>query len=445
MCGIAGFWGRGAPRVVYELLLELQHRGHEGAGIAYKTGSSIVLEGGSGLVYEAIDSHRLPSAPVLAVGHVRYSTSGPYGSVIQPLIVSADGVDIAVAFNGNIVNYVDAAREVLGVEAGWDAEVLARLIAHYYTEEGSLADAMRRTAEVIRGSYAIVAISSRGELLAARDPHGIRPAAYAITDGVVAVASETAALEALGYEWRELRRGEILYCQEGHCSLEPLGQEAEPRPCVFEYVYFSRPDSVFEGVEVYRARVEMGRRLARLDDTPVDVVAPVPDSGRAAATGYALERGLPLVEVLYPSRFRGRAFIMPPGARGDRIRVKYGLLRSAIRGRRIALVDDSIVRGSTAARLSRLLREAGAREVHMRSASPPVVCPCPLGIDFPSPSELVARGRSVEEIRELLGVDTLLYNTLENLVAAVGRPVCTACFSCRYPRLVEKYVGLFKR
>ncbi len=445
MCGIAGFWGVGAPRVVYELLLELQHRGHEGAGIAYRVGSSILVEGGPGLVYEAIDPYRLPSYPSLAVGHVRYSTSGPYGSVIQPLVVEADGVELAVAFNGNIVNYAEVGRELLGVEAEWDAEVLARLIASYYREEGSLADAMRRVAEVIRGSYAVVAISSRGELLAARDPHGIRPLAYTLSDRVVGVASETAALDALGYEWRELRRAEMLYCQERHCSLEPLAPGAEPRPCVFEFVYFSRPDSVFEGVEVYRARVEMGRRLARLDDTVVDVVAPVPDSGRAAATGYALEKGLPLVEVLYPSRFRGRAFIMPPSARRDRIRVKYGLLRSAIHGRRIVLVDDSIVRGSTAARLAVLLREAGAKEVHMRSASPPVICPCPLGIDFPSSSELVARGRSAEEIRRLLGVDTLLYNTVENLVGAVGRPVCTACFTCRYPPLVEKYISVFKR
>ncbi|AEM39246.1 glutamine amidotransferase class-II [Pyrolobus fumarii 1A] len=446
MCGIAAYLGEGAARVVYELLVELQHRGHEAAGIAYLSGRSFILEGGFGLVYEAIKSHRLPSSTRLAVGHVRYSTSGPYGSLYQPLIVNVDGVELAVAFNGNIVNYKSAAREVLGrLEVDWDAWVLAAILAHYYRDEGNLADAARRTAEVLRGSYALVAATTRGELLAARDPHGIRPLAFSIGNGYAAVASETAALEALGLEWRELGRAQLLYCQGTHCSIEPLAPRADPQPCIFEYVYFSRPDSIFEGAEVYKTRVEMGRLLARIDDTHVDVVAPVPDSGRAAATGYALEKGVPLVEVLYPNRFRGRSFILPPSLRGSHVARKYGVLRSAVRGRRIALVDDSIVRGSTASRITSLLKGSGALEVHFRSASPPVVCPCVLGIDFPRPTELVARNKSVEEIRDIIGADTLLYNTIENLTRAVGRPACTACFTCVYPSLVRKYVSEFRR
>ncbi len=447
MCGIAGFLGPGAPRVVYELLLELQHRGHEAAGIAYLLGSRFALEGGKGLVYEAIGVHRLPASAGLAVGHVRYSTSGPYGRLYQPLIVDAGGVYLAVAFNGNIVNYRSVAREHLGgLRLDWDAWVLAALLARLYGEEGSLADATRRLYEVLRGSFALVAASSRGELLAARDPHGIRPLAYSLGDGYAAVASETAALEALGFKPRELGRSMMLYCDpSGHCSVEQAAPPAEQKTCIFEYIYFARPDSVIDGVEVYRARVEMGRRLARIDDVTPDIVAPVPDSGRAAASGYALEKGRPLLEVLYPSRFRGRAFILPPGVRVERVAKKYGILRSAVRGSRIALVDDSIVRGSTASRIVALLRRNGAREIHFRSASPPIVCPCMLGIDFPRPSELVARGRSVEEIRRIIGSDTLLYNTVENVRAAVGIGVCDACFTCRYPRLVERYVSEFTR
>ena len=447
MCGIAGFRGPGATRVVYELLLELQHRGHEAAGIAYLLGSRFALEGGKGLVYEAIRVHRLPAVSTLAVGHVRYSTSGPYGRLYQPLVIDADGVQLAVAFNGNIVNYRSAAREYLGgVGVDWDAWVLASLLALFYREEGSLAEAVRRLAEVARGSYALIAASSRGEMVAARDPHGIRPVAYSIGDGFTVVASETAALEVLGFEARELERGAMLNCDpSGGCSVERAAPPAEQKTCIFEYIYFARPDSVIDGVEVYRARVEMGRRLAQLDAIEPDIVAPVPDSGRAAAAGYALEKGRPLLEVLYPSRFRGRAFILPPGVRVERVAKKYGILRSAVRGSRIALIDDSIVRGSTASRIVGLLRKSGAREVHFRSASPPIVCPCPLGIDFPRPSELVARGRSIEEIRRLIGADTLLYNTVENVRSAVGIGVCDACFTCRYPRLVRDYIDEFVR
>ncbi len=441
MCGIAGFLGEAAAQLVYELLVELQHRGHEGAGIAYLSGSRFVVEGGLGLVYEAVKPYRLPSTARLAIGHVRYSTSGPYGAVYQPLVVEANGVQVAVAFNGNIVNYRSVARELLGgLDVDWDAWVLAKLLATTYREEGNLADALRAALEPLRGSYAVVAASSHGELAAARDPHGIRPLAFSVDETHVAVASETAALEALGLAWRELGHAQLLYCVERHCSIESLGSRAEPRPCIFEYIYFSRPDSVFEGVPVYNARLEMGRRLARLDDVQADYVAPVPDSGRAAATGYALEKGLPLLEVLYPNRFRGRAFIMPPSLRKRHVARKYGVIRSVVNGSRVILVDDSIVRGTTAARIVSMLRESGAKEVHFRSASPPVICPCPLGIDFPRPSELIARGRGVGEIKAMIGADTLLYNTLENVEAAIGKPVCTACFTCSYPRLVARYV-----
>ena len=447
MCGIAGFYGGGAPRVVYELLLELQHRGHEAAGVAYLAGSGFVREGGEGLVYEAVRVYRLPMHPVLAVGHVRYSTSGPYGALWQPLVVDAGGVELAVAFNGNIVNYRSVAAEALGgARVDWDAWVLAELLASLYREEGSLADAARRAAELLRGSYALVAASSRGELVAARDPHGIRPLAYSIGEGYAAVASETAALEALGLGATELGRAELLYCSApGDCSVEPLAPPAEQATCIFEYIYFARPDSVIDGVEVYAARVEMGRRLARIDGVDPEVVAPVPDSGRAAAAGYALEKGRPLLEALYPSRFRGRAFILPPGLRAKSVSKKYGILRSTVAGRSIALIDDSIVRGTTASRIVAMLRKSGAREIHFRSASPPVVCPCRLGIDFPSPSELIARGRSVEEIGRVIGADTLLYNTVEAVRASVGIGVCDACFTCRYPRLVEKHIDEFER
>ena len=434
MCGVAAWLGEGAYGAVYRLLLGLQHRGHDAAGVVAAAAPGLRRLGGRGLVFQALPaSGEAFGDSRLVLGHVRYSTSGGYGDAYQPL-VSRDG-GVAAAFNGNIVNYVEAARELLGYTPSWDAEALVEILSLLLRETGSLADALREAATILRGAYSVVAATPGGELAAARDPRGIRPLAYSLGEGYAAVASETGALQALGLPWRELPAGGLLHCPggPGSCYLDRLAAPEEPLPCAFEYVYFLRPDSVFEGVVAHEARKRMGALLARMDSVEADLVAPVPDSGRSAALGYAEERGLPLDEVIYLNRFVGRAFIADPSVRRARLGMKYSVIPGSVDGKRVVLVDDSIVRGDTARRLVSMLRAAGAREVHLRSAAPPVVSPCFFGVDIPTRSELVAHGRSQEEVASIVGADSVLYNTVANLEKAVGRRLCMGCFTAVYP------------
>jgi amidophosphoribosyltransferase len=253
-------------------------------------------------------------------------------------------------------------------------------------------------------------------------------------DGYVAVASETAALSTLGLEWRELERGGMIYCSSPRgCYKDGLGRVLEARPCAFEYIYFLRPDSFFEGVNAHEARKRMGERLAEKDFVEADLVSPVPDSGRSAAIGYALRRGMPFDEIVYRNRFSGRAFISAPTIRRKVLLRKFQVISNGVKGKRVILVDDSIVRGDTSRHLVRLLKASGIREVHLRSAAPPIVSPCFFGIDMPTRKELVAYGRSIEDIREYIGADTLMYNTVKDIELSVGRPLCLGCFTSRYP------------
>ena len=440
MCGIAAWMGEHPYYNLYQLLLEQQHRGHDAAGIAIRYRSDLRVFGGGGYVWKALpEPGSIGLESRLGIGHVRYSTSGGYDEIYQPVL--SNNKTIALAFNGNIYNYVEASKEILGDRKSydWDAAALADLIEHYYGETHSLIEAVRETAKLVKGAYSLVAISSKGELVAARDPHGIRPLAVSINDEVVAVASETAALGALGLDWAELPRSRALYCQGSprNCYTDSIAPAKPPRPCVFEYIYFLRPDSVFEGVVAHEARKRMGMLLARIDDVVVDIVVPVPDSGRSAAIGYAIEKGVPLDEGLYRNRFVGRAFISSPSTRKRRLLRKFSPIPSTIRGKSVAIVDDSIVRGDTSRLITRLARISGAREVHFRSASPPLRYPCFFGIDIPSRDELIASKHSVEEIRRIIGADTLLYNTVENLVRAIGKPVCLGCFTSGYPYLLH--------
>ena len=438
MCGVAGWLGPGGYGSVYRLLLEQQHRGHDAAGAAWPREGRVEAIGGPGLVFQALPGSAPAPEGAPVIGHVRYSTSGGYqGS--QP-VTGPRGL-VAVAFNGNIVNFREAVAEVAGAGAAssvsWDAEALALVVEELLAGHGSLADAVREAAGLLVGAYSLVAVSARGELVAARDPLGVRPLAYSLGDGYAAVASETGALNAMGLAARELAAGGMLYCPEPRpegCSLERLAPAApEPLPCAFEYIYLLRPDSVFEGVNAHAARRRMGALLARMDPLEPDVVAPVPDSGRSAALGYAEEKGARLEEVLYVNRFAGRAFISSPGERARRLSMKYSLIPGTVEGRRVALVDDSIVRGDTGRRLSSLIRSGGAREVHLRSAAPPVVSPCFFGVDIPTRRELIAYGRRADEIARILGFDSVLYNTVRNLEAAVGRRLCMGCFTGIYP------------
>ena len=436
MCGVAAWiGGDDAALRVYEMLLGLQHRGQEAAGIAYLgNGNSIVVVKGCGTVTTAINLSNISSKTLLAIGHVRYSTSGSYGGTLaQP--VTGPKKFVVVAFNGNIVNYYELGLEFFGREYGWDAHLLVDLIEQLYLDHGNLLDAIKEASKVLVGAYSLVAFTARGEFVAARDPKGVRPLAYHLSDKVVAIASETAALEEQGLYWKEMGNGMAIYCPTPNpreCYVDHLGWRGDPRPCVFEYIYFLRPDSFFEGVEAHRARVKMGFELAKIDDVEADIVAPVPDSGRSAAIGYSAGRGILLDEVIYLNRYVGRVFISPPSERNVKLSRKFGVVKSSVKGRRIVVVDDSIVRGITAKKITSLLRRAEARAVHYRSASPPVRYPCFFGIDFPSRRELVAYGRTVEEIKSVIGADTLLYNTVKALKKCVGRPTCMGCFTSEY-------------
>jgi len=442
VCGIAAWLGPEPYVNVHRLLLEQQHRGHDAAGIAVVEKGRLRIWGGSGYVRDAVPLQPLGPSRGLAVGHVRYSTSGSYNGLYQP-VASSSG-RLVVAFNGNIFNYEEAAWEVLRRSYTWDAAAFADMIDHYLAETGSLLEAIREAARIVRGSYSLVAATASGELVAARDPRGIRPLAASISEEAAAFASETAALSALGLEWFEVGAGEAVYCQnDPHgCYVDRVAAAGTVLPCAFEYIYFLRPDSVFEGIVAHSARRRMGALLARMDDASVDVAVPVPDSGRSAAIGYAEEKGVPLDEALYRSRFSGRAFISAPGVREERLRRKLSPIPGSVEDKRVAVIDDSIVRGSTARYVTTLLRRAGAKEVHFRSASPPVRYPCFLGIDIPSRDELVASRRSVEEVRVMIGADSLLYNTVGNLAKAIGRPVCMACFTSNYP--YELDIGLLE-
>ncbi len=433
MCGISAWFGENASEMTYEILLEIQHRGHDAAGIAFLRNGKLKIAGGSGFVWNAINPSKLDNKARLAIGHVRYSTSGSYAGIYQPVV--GRNKKIILAFNGNIINFREAATIFLGKKNYvWDAKAFVDILEELYEEHGNLADAIRDISSILKGSYSLVAISSRGEILVARDPRGIRPLAYSLGDEYLAVSSETAGLSALGLGWKELERNNLIYCQElGSCSKEILGKTLDPAYCAFEYIYFLRPDSFFEGINAHEARKRMGSKLAEKDYVEADLVAPVPDSGRSAAIGYAIRRGLPLDEVIYRNRFSGRAFISAPTIRRKVLLKKFQVMKESVRDRKIILVDDSIVRGDTSRHLVRLLRNAGAKEVHLRSAAPPIVSPCFFGIDMPTREELIAYSKSIEEIRRYIGADTLIYNTVKDIKDSVGKPLCLGCFTSLYP------------
>jgi amidophosphoribosyltransferase len=454
MCGIAGYAGKGdVVTTIISLLIELQHRGQEAAGIAVVAKSKEILTiRVKGLAIDILANdafHKLSfSNPCCGIGHVRYSTTGGYmDSQAQPITVGEGLLKIAVAFNGTIANYVALAKEFGLRSYPGDTYVLAEVLYRLALEYGKdVVEALKHLAEYVIGGYSIAVLTSEPRLVIARDPYGFRPLTYSYDGETFVFASETAALDVLGFrDWREVGYGQILSF-DGK-SLEATGSSihVEPAPCIFEYVYFSRPDSIFNGVSVYSARVRMGEELARNSPADGDVVIPVPDSGRAAAIGFSKASGIPLEEGIIANKYVGRGFIMPPQIRDSISRLKYGFIRSIINGKRVVLVDDSLVRGTTLKNIVSRLREAGAKEVHVRIASPPFRYPCFMGIDVASREELLAwRYISPSDIAKAIGADSLGYNTIESLLHAVQlQTVCTACFTGRYPfkNLTVDYLG----
>jgi len=445
MCGIFGVrGGHDAAALVHLGLYSLQHRGQESAGIVAvdETGTARAHRS-MGLVSEGLRGNALSELRGrLAIGHTRYSTAG--SSTIenaQPVLVRFRGGYITLAHNGNIVNATELRRELEAegsiFNSTMDSEVLVHRMArsHRARPEEQLADAL----DGVEGAFSLL-VASGDTLMAARDPRGWRPLVIGSLGNAVVFASETCALDIVGATHvRDVRPGEIVIVDGEGMRAMQFGAPLEQRRCVFEYVYFARPDSrIFDGGSVDRARRALGRQLGRECPSPgADLVFGVPDSANAAALGYAEETGLPLELALIRNHYVGRTFIQPSQeGRDHKVKVKYNAVREVIDGKSVVMIDDSIVRGTTTRGLVALVRAAGAREVHMRIASPPVTGPCYYGIDTPSREELIAANLSVEEIGRHIGVDSLGYLSLDGMLAAVpGGPggFCHACFSGDYP------------
>lgn len=447
-CGVFGIYapGEDVARMTCFGLQALQHRGQESAGIAVGDGATILASKDLGLVTQAFNESALAALKGnLAIGHVRYSTSGGVASweAAQPHISAIDDVLIALAHNGTLVNtnWLKAQLVDYGVHlrGGTDSEAAAKIIGEVTKETHSLRKGIRRAMRMMKGAYAMV-LASPDSLYAFRDPNGIRPLVIGKLPnnrGWV-VASETCGLDIVGAELvREVAPGEIVrFNEEG--MLSEQGVEAGDRAsCIFEYVYFARPDSVMDGQSVYVARREMGRILAREAPAEADLVVGVPDSGLPSAMGFSLESGIPYSNAIVKNRYVGRTFIEPTDEmRQMGIRIKLNPLASVIKGQRLVVIDDSIVRGNTSKKLVTMLREAGATEVHMRIVSPEVRWPCFYGIDTDTQDQLIAANMTLEEMRDFIGADSLAFISNEGLKESVHceHPgFCDACFTGHYP------------
>ncbi len=453
MCGIFGIYApeRDVARLAHFGLVALQHRGQESAGIAVTDEGDLMALRDMGLVAQVFSEEKLRGlAGQAAIGHTRYSTTGStMWTNAQPSVQHGDGRSVALAHNGNLTNTTELRDELLAtgrrLRSTSDTEVITALIAR---DPAPLAEAIAATMAKLEGAYAIVLLSEN-KLVGFRDPDGIRPLALGRLDDDYVLASESCAFDLLGAEYlRELSPGELVVIgEDGLESIQVLEPHDSGHLCVFELIYFARPDSQLAGMEVHGARVRMGERLALEAPVDADVVMPIPDSGVPAAIGFARASGIPYNEGLIKNRYVGRTFIQPDQAlREHGIKTKFNPL-AEVAGQRVVVVDDSIVRGTTTRKIVSMLYEAGATEVHVRVSSPPIVSPCFYGIDMASAGELVAAGRTVEEIRELLGATSLAYLSLDGLQTAVRRPeseFCRACLTRTYPTRIPEDRNLVK-
>jgi len=448
-CGVFGIQGHPeASRIAYLGLYALQHRGQESAGIVSFDGSEHCVHRSMGLVADIFSESILDRLPGrTAIGHVRYSTAG--GSLLrnaQPFCATTDAGPVSIAHNGNLVNALAIRREleargaIFGTTA--DSEVIVQLLARSreHTLEERLVDALSR----VKGAYSIVVLA-RDALIAARDPLGFRPLSLGRLEGAGVLASETCALDLIGASFeRDVEPGEMIVIRKGRMrSLRPFPAAKQQRFCVFEYIYFARPDSNLNRHTVYDFRKQLGRELAREHPIEADVVVPVLDSGNTAALGYAEEAAIPYEQAMIRNHYVRRTFIEPSQSiRHFGVKVKHNAVRSALAGKRVVLVDDSIIRGTTLTKLVSMLRDAGAAEVHVRISAPPTIGPCYYGIDTPLKSELIAASQGVEQIRQFVGAESLAYLSHEGLLRAVGDAAgerhCTACFSGQYPVAVAQ-------
>jgi amidophosphoribosyltransferase len=442
MCGIFGIDGHDdAANLTYLGLYALQHRGQESSGIVSWDGGRMRVERGMGYVAEVFPERVLARlGGWRAIGHTRYSTAGT--SVIanaQPIVVTTSMGPLGIVHNGNLINAVELRRELAAAGSIFhttsDTEVILHLMARRPRRD--VVESLMEALERVRGAFSLLLISDQA-LIAARDPHGFRPLVLADLEGSPCFASESCAFDLLGARpVRELGLGEVVVARRGG-PVESFRLASAPRPtrCVFEHVYFARPDSTVFGDPVSEARLQMGRRLAREAPAPGDVVVPIPDSGLFAALGYSRESGLPLEFGLIRNHYVGRTFIEPKQTiRHFGVKVKLNPVKPLIEGRRVVLIDDSIVRGTTSPKIVKMVRDAGAAEVHLRISCPPTRWPCHYGIDMPTREELIAAEHPVEQIRAEVGADSLAYLSLDGMLGAVsGAPesYCTACWTGDY-------------
>ncbi len=450
-CGVFGIYdfdGADVASTIYYGLFALQHRGQESCGIAVSDTrgprGKVLSAREMGLLNENFTSEMLEKLQGdIGVGHVRYSTAGSSTREnAQPLVLNYVKGTLGLAHNGNLINAPKLRRELEYSGAIFqttiDSEVIAYHIARERLKSNSVEEAVGRAMQKIKGAYSLIVMSPR-KLIGARDPYGFKPLCIGRRDNAYILASETCALDTIGAEFvRDVEPGEIVTISpekgiESDRSM-CLNPQCQGR-CIFEYIYFARPDSRIDGVSVYESRIRAGRFLAMDSPVEADLVVGVPESGNCAALGYSMESGIPYGQAFVKNTYVGRTFIKPgQKSRESSVQVKLNAIREAVEGKRIIMIDDSIVRGTTSDRIVRMLREAGAREVHMRVSSPPFLYPCYFGTDVPSQEQLIAYERTVDEVRQIIGADTLGYLKRERLSELVdGRPICEGCFTGKYP------------
>ena len=443
-CGIFGIHGDAlSASDVYYGLFSLQHRGQESCGIATNDDASIECVKGMGLVSDVLSSDKIKNLKGdIAIGHVRYSTAG--GSVpenAQPIVTQYSKGTLSIAHNGNLTNAIELKKELEDKGAIFhtttDSEVIAYLIASKRSVTPSVEEAVKEVMGIIKGGYALLVMSPR-KLIAARDPFGLKPLVMGKLDDAVIFCSETCALEAVGAEFiRDINPGEIVVVEDGNIRSVDSGIKRGMKKCVFEYIYFARPDSVIDGISVATARREAGRILARKHPCDCDIVIGVPESGIDAALGFAAESGIPYEKGFVKNSYVGRTFIKPSQEqRKQAVKIKLNPIASVVSGKRVVIIDDSIVRGNTIANQVNMLRNAGATEVHVRISSPPFMHPCYYGTDVPDEEHLIACSHTIPEICGIIGADSLGYlepGDLDVMLGGDNFRYCDACFTGNYP------------
>ncbi|BCJ96217.1 amidophosphoribosyltransferase [Anaerocolumna cellulosilytica] len=448
-CGVFGIYnfdGKDVASSIYYGLFALQHRGQESCGIAVSDTSgpkgSVRSHKGMGLVNEVFTPESLEDLHGnIGVGHVRYSTAGASNREnTQPLVLNYVKGTLALAHNGNLINAMELKEQLAYTGAIFqttiDSEVIAYLIARERLQTGSVEEAVKNAMVKLSGAYSLVIMSPR-KLIGARDPFGFRPLCIGRRDNTYVLASESSALDAVDAEFiRDVEPGEVVMINEKGIHSDKSMAQPKVAKCIFEYIYFARPDSCLDSVSVYNSRIMAGRILAQTHPVDADLVVGVPDSGNAAAMGYSFESGIQYATAFVKNSYVGRTFIKPKQSmRESSVRIKLNVLKDVVKGKRIIMIDDSIVRGTTSERIVRMLKNAGATEVHVRISSPPFLHPCYFGTDVPTGDQLIAHNNTVEQICEVIGADSLGYLSVDRLSELIGgdKGFCDACFTGNYP------------